>query len=199
MTAPVQTVRDTPLARGLAVVSLVVAVFGAPPPAECGKREKSEPVPLTREHQHPSGAFSFRTPDGWTLQPSPTSPETLDATAGDLIVRFVYRAGENGYDSLHSVCMMDRLAGPMDTSPHVAYEYDFVGGVIGEHRALDSAFTVHYDNAIRGHRSWRQRNVTIVGQGHSLCVITYTPVAVWKKSARTRNTVNSILHSLTFR
>jgi hypothetical protein len=198
MTAPVQTVRDIPLARGLAVVSLLVAIFGLPAPALCGKRPKAEPVPLTQDHRHPSGAFSFRTPEGWTLEPSRTSPEILDATSGDLIVRFLYREGENGYDSLHSACMMERLAGPMDTSPQVAYEYDFVGGLVGEHRALDSAFTVRYDNAIRGHRDWRQRNVTIVGRGHSLCVITYAPVAVWKKSAQARNTVNSILQSLTF-
>ena len=44
--------------------------------------------------------------------------------------------------------------------PQVDYEYDFVGGAVGERRALDSAFVVHYDEPVEGQRDWRQRNVT---------------------------------------
>ena len=47
--------------------------------------------------------------------------------------------------------MLVRLAGPMDTFPQVDYEYDFVGGEVGERRALDSAFVVHYDEPVEGH------------------------------------------------
>jgi hypothetical protein len=184
---------------GVARILLAAAlVSGGPLPLDAGKPAKVEPPPLTQDHEHPSGAFSFRTPEGWSLQPSRVSPEILDVTAGDVLVRFLYRPGETGYDSLHVTCMLERLAPPMDTAPEVSYEYDFVGGVVADRRALDSAFVVKYDNPIRGHRAWRQRNVTIVGGGHSLCVITYAPVAVWKKSPQARATVNAILQSLTF-
>ena len=37
-----------------------------------------------------------------------------------------------GLDSLHVECMLVRLAGAMDTFPQVDYEYDFVGGELGE-------------------------------------------------------------------
>jgi hypothetical protein len=185
---------------GLArVLLLAVALVGGWTPATlAGKKSRPEPAALTQDHKHPSGAFSFRTPEGWSVRPSPANTEALDAVAGDLMVRFLYRAGEAGYDSLHVTCMLERLAPPMDTAPQVQYEYDFVGGVVADRRALDSAFIVRYDNPIQGHRVWRQRNVTIVGGGHSLCVITYAPVAVWKKSPQARATVDSILGSVTF-
>jgi hypothetical protein len=154
---------------------------------------------LTVEHQHPSGAFFFRTPEGWKVQPSPADPSALEAWGGDLGLRFLYRAGEAGYDSLHANCMLERLAGPMDTEPQVKYEYEYVGGVIGSRRALDSAFFVRYDQPRHGHRDWRQRTVTVVGQGDSLCVMSYVPRETWKSSPPSRALVDSVLASVTFR
>ena len=45
----------------------------------------------------------------------------------------------------------------------------------------------------------RQRNLTLVGHGQSICAISYAPVAVWKKSAATRTLLDAVLGSLTFR
>jgi hypothetical protein len=95
--------------------------------------------------------------------------------------------------------MLERLAGPMDTAPQVKYEYEYVGGLIGSRRALDSAFTVLYDQPRHGHREWRQRTVTVVGQGDSLCVMSYVPRETWKSSAPSRALVDSVLASVTFR
>ncbi len=115
-----------------------------------------------------------------------------------MIVRFLRREGELGLDSLHVECMLVRLAGPMDTAPGVDYEYDFVGSAVGERRAMDSAFAVHYDTPIDGHRDWRQRNLTVVGKGESVCVIAHAPLAVWKKSKPARNLLTSIVGSVGF-
>ena len=91
-------------------------------------------------------------------------------------MRVLRREGELGLDSLHVECMLVRLAGAMDTFPQVDYEYDFVGGEVGERRALDSAFVVHYDEPVEGYRDWRQRNLTVVGEGESVCVVAYAPL-----------------------
>src|SRR5256885_17201676 len=84
-------------------------------------------------------------------------------------------------------------------APVVRYEYDYVGGVVANRRALDSAFVVSYDQPLLGQRQWRQRNVTIVGNGDSLCAITYAPLALWEKSAPTRALLDAALGSVTFR
>jgi hypothetical protein len=164
-----------------------------------GRKVAEPPPPLSVEHQHPSGAFLFRTPEGWKVQPLATNPDALEAWSGDLGVRFVYRAGDAGYDALHADCMLERLAGPMDTEPLIKYEYEFVGGAVGSRRALDSAFLVRYDQPRHGHREWRQRTVTVVGQGDSLCVISYVPRETWKSSRAARDLVESVLSSVTFR
>jgi hypothetical protein len=85
----------------------------------------------------------------------------------------------------------------METHPQVAYEYDFIGGEVNGHRALDSAFAVEYDKEVRGHRLWRQRNVSLVGNGRSLCVVVYAPAAQWKKSKASRILVDAVLASVT--
>jgi hypothetical protein len=113
-------------------------------------------------------------------------------------VRFVFRPEESGYDSLHVTCMLERLAAPMDTDPRVLYEYDFVEGLLGDRRVLDSAFAVSYDRPVRGHRQWRQRNVTVVGGGQSLCLVAYVPLEIWKRSSEARNLMNAVLGSITF-
>jgi hypothetical protein len=120
--------------------------------------------------------------------------------SGDgLIVRFLYRPTEAGYDSLHVACMLERLAGPMDTEPQVSYEYDFLGGAVGNMRVLDSAFVVRYDHPVLGDKVWRQRNVTLVGGGRSLCVIAHAPARRWKKSSEVRAVLDAIVASVTFR
>ena len=183
--------------RGRVVATLLLLVLPLASDAVAGKR--TPPPPLPTLHRHPSGGFAFRTPEAWKVDSPPENPETLNAGGDGVAVRFVYREGESGYDSLHGACMLERLAGAMDMDPVVQYEYDFVGGMIGDRRALDSAFVVTYDKPILGQRQWRQRNVTIVGNGSSLCAITYAPLPLWKKSAPTRALLDAVLGSVTFR
>jgi hypothetical protein len=184
--------------RGGRVAVALAALLGLlAAPALAAKRPS--PPPLPTEFHHPSGAFTFRTPEGWKVETPAENPDTLNAGGDGVLVRFIYRAGESGYDSLHGACMLERLAPAMDMEPVVQYEYDFVGGVVANRRALDSAFVVRYDKPVAGAREWRQRNVTIVGNGDSLCAISYAPLALWKKSAQTRALLDAVLGSVTFR
>jgi hypothetical protein len=158
----------------------------------------SRPPALPLEHAHPSGAFSFRTPAGWTARPLEGQPDMLEARGDGLLVRFYFKAQEIGLDALHVTCMDMRLLGPMETAPQVRYEFDFIGGVLGNRRVLDSAFEVRYDRALDGALEWRQRNVTIVGEGQSLCAIGHAPRARWKK-AETRALLDAVMASVKFR
>jgi hypothetical protein len=164
-----------------------------------GKKPVVVAPPLTGEHEHPSGAFTFRTPAGWTVGPVSGRPDVIEAWGGPLGVRFVYQPGEAGLDSMHSACMLERLAAPMDIDPRVQYEYDFIGGLVGSARALDSAFAVRYDHAIQGHRTWRQRTLTVVGGGHSLCLAEYVPAELWKRSPEARAAADAVLASVNLR
>jgi hypothetical protein len=123
----------------------------------------------------------------------------VETGGGGVLVRFIYRDGENGYDSLHVDCMLERLAPEMEQEPRIRYEYDFVSGVVGERRILDSAFEVKYLKPIGGYADWRQRNVTIVGAGQSICAISYAPVPMWKKSKAVRALLDAVLASLVFK
>jgi hypothetical protein len=184
----------------LPVVLAALAAAGVAVPSAVAGPQPPPPPPLEAEHQSPSGAFTFRTPAGWTVENTAREPETINANGGGLRVRFVHLAGDYGYDSLHGACMLERLAPPDQTSPVIKYEYDFIGGPVGEdRRALDSAFTVRYDKAIDGHKEWRQRNVTVVGGGHSLCAVSYAPAPMWKKSKEARALLDAVLGSVTFR
>lgn len=181
----------------LGVVLAACAAASVAVPSPAAQHAPAPPIPLATEHQSPSGAFTFRTPAGWVVENTRKEPETINASGGGVRVRFVHLAGDYGYDSLHGACMLERLAPPEATSPVVKYEYDFIGGDVGgNRRALDSAFTIRYDNAIDGHKEWRQRNVTVVGGGHSLCAVSYAPEPVWKKSKDTRALLDSILASV---
>jgi len=153
---------------------------------------------LSQEHWNASRTLSLRTPAGWQVKSTSGEPEVTEARGDGLIVRILRREGELGLDSLHVECMLVRLAGAMETFPQVEYEYDFVGGEVGDRRALDSAFTVQYDAAVEGHRDWRQRNLTVVGGGESVCVVAYAPVAVWKKSKPARRLLTSVVESVGF-
>jgi hypothetical protein len=168
--------------------------------APSGAAKENAPVSsaLVSEHSNSSKTLTFRTPAGWVVQAGSGQPELTEARGDGLIVRILRREGELGLDSLHVECMLVRLAGAMDTFPQVDYEYDFVGGAFGDRRALDSAFVVQYDQPVEGHRAWRQRNLTVVGDGESVCVVGYAPLPVWKKSKPARNLLTSVLESIRF-
>jgi hypothetical protein len=183
--------------RGISA-AVVLAVALCPGIAWAGKKKLPPPPPLPLTHQHPSGAFTFRTPDDWAVTPSTYNPDILEAKGGELMVRFLYRPNEGGLDTTHVDCMLERLAGAMVAEPQVKYEYDFKGGVLASRGALDSAFVVTYDAAINGHRAWRQRNLTLVGRGETICIITYAPAMVWKKSLETQVLLDTVVGSVTF-
>jgi hypothetical protein len=180
-------------ARGVALASLVLSSSSL----LAASSKNVEPPALTREHKHPSGAFTFRTPETWTVETAKDDPDAVVASGDSLILRFVHRDGESGLDSLHGACMVERLAPQMEVQPNVQYEYDYVGGVVLKQKALDSAFVVKYDKPIQGQTTWRQRNVTLVGGGHSVCVVTNAPLSVWKKSGPTRRLADAVMASLT--
>jgi len=178
-------------------LALFVALL--PALASAGGKKAEPAPPLTKEHLHPSGAFTFKTPDDWTVATSPNNPDAIETGGGGLLVRFLFRPEEQGYDSLHVICMLERLAPEMEQAPQVKYEYDFVGGAFGERRGLDSAFVVTYLKPIAGYTEWRQRNVTLVGAGQSLCAITYAPLPLWRKSASVRALLDGVLGSVVFK
>ena len=188
----------TRLRRGRVAATLLLFALALAPDAGAGKK-KAPPPPLPTQHRLPSGGFAFRTPETWKVVSTPENPDTLNAAGDGVAVRFVYHEGESGYDSFHGACVLERLADAMEMDPVVQYEYDFVGGAFGDRRALDSAFVVTYDKPILGERQWRQRSVSIVGNGTSLCAVTYAPVTLWKKSAPTRALLDAVLASVTFR
>ena len=166
-------------------------------PASAWARHKPAPAPtLAAEHRHSSGAFTFRTPQDWLVQS--TADGGLEAWGGDLGVRFDYREGEQGYDSLHATCIMQGLLPISNAEPHFRYEYEFMGGAMGDRRVLDTAHAVRYDGPVHGHRDWRQRTVTVVGGGLSLCVMSYAPTATWKKTPEARAVLDAVMGSLTF-
>jgi hypothetical protein len=84
----------------------------------------------------------------------------------------------------------------MESRPGADYEYDFVGGMVGGRRALDSAFVVEYDEPIDGDRKWRQRNLTVMGDGESVCIATYVPNGIWKKYTWARKLLTSLAESV---
>jgi hypothetical protein len=151
---------------------------------------------LTEEHWTGSKTLRFKTPVGWSVSYTPGDLELTEARGNGMILRLLRREGELGLDSMHVECMMLRLAGPMETQPQVDYEYDFIGGEIAGRRLLDSAFVVEYDEPQDGQKKWRQRNLTLVGQGESVCIITYVPASVWKKSSTARKLLTSLAESV---
>ena len=184
--------------RRIALLAAFVAAGAVVPLLAAGR--VPDPLSLETEHTSPSGAFTFRTPAGWMVESRADQPETVNAAGSGVRVRFVHRSGEHGYDSLHGACMLERLAPPIETSPVIKYEYDYIGGDIGgDRRALDSAFTIRYDSPVHGHKEWRQRNITVVGGGHSLCAVSYAPAPLWKKSKEARTLLDAVLSSVTLR
>ena len=179
--------------KDLPVVMLALLLL-LPVPLAAGQKDA---VPaLTEEHSNGSKTLRFKTPAGWTVTHTPGDLELAEARGGGMILRLLRREGELGLDSLHVECMMVRLAGPMETHPHVDYDYDFVGGEIAGRRVLDSAFVVEYDEPIAGEKKWRQRNLTLVGEGESVCIVAYAPNGVWKKSSTARKLLTSLVESV---
>jgi hypothetical protein len=177
--------------------AIAVAVFLSPAFSAAGGKAVPPPE-LTDEHRHPGGHISFRTPADWAV--TDKGHGVVEAWGPEIGMRLVERDGEQGLDGFHSDCMLERLAPLMDSEPQVKYEYDFVGGMVGQQRGLDSAFAVIYDKDFRGHRMWRQRNISLVGMGRSLCVVGYAPSALWKKkSSPTRVLMDAVLSSVTVR
>jgi hypothetical protein len=183
----------------LLVIGAWVGVSLASPVSARKKEPPPEPVLLGDERPHSSGAFFYRIPGNWTVADVPSNRDAVQVAGDGIVVRFVYSPGEAGYDGLHVLCMMERLHGKLDSDPAVRYEYDFVGTLFGTRRALDSAFTVAYEAPADGHQLWRQRNLTVVGGGHSLCMVGFVPEKVWKKSPKTRALMNAVLESVRFR
>jgi hypothetical protein len=179
----------------------LLALLLALPPQAGASGNQDEVPPLAHEHRHPSGAFRFRTPADWEVKPAEKPGSLLALGAGVAAgarVLFLYDPHDLGYDNLHVSCMDVRLRGPMETSPEVKYEYDFLSATMGERRTLDSAFVVSYDEPIEGQREWRQRNLTVVGPRQSLCVIVYAPRSLWKKSRAARALLDAVVSSLEF-
>jgi len=184
--------------KGLTAV-VVACLLLLPVSVGAGKKKEPPPPPsLPSEHWNESRTVGLRTPAEWTVRLESGPPEVLETRGDGLIVRVLRREGEIGLDSLHAECMLVRLAGAMDTFPQVDYEYDYVGGELGTRRALDSVFIVHYDDPVEGHRDWRQRNLTVVGEGESVCVIAYAPLLLWKKSKPARILLTSVVESIRF-
>jgi hypothetical protein len=183
--------------KALAVTTLASLLL-LPASAGAVKKPPPAPVPLPAEHWNASRTVSFRTPAGWTVSSHAGQPEFTEARGDGFVLVILFRQGEIGLDSLHVECMDVRLRPPMETSPDVQYEYDFVSGELGTRRALDSAFVVHYDAPVDGHRDWRQRNLTVVGEGESVCVVAHAPLAVWKKVKPARNLLTSVVESVRF-
>jgi hypothetical protein len=166
-------------------------------PAVLAAGDKDVPPPLVEEHWNESHTLSFRTPAGWSVSHGTVQGLQLTEARGDgYVFRLLWREGGFGLDALHVECMMVRLASEMETELHVDYEYDFVGGEVGARRVLDSAFVVEYNPPIDGEKKWRQRNLTVVGDKESVCLVTYAPNGVYKKSKAARKLLTSLVESV---
>jgi hypothetical protein len=179
----------------LAGVALVVFSL-APTRTSAGEKAKAASDRLVAEHESATGRFSFKTPAGWTVKTTPGQPEKAEARGESLVFRVLRTEGEVGLDSLHVQCMVERLAPIMETQPQVDYEHDFQEGWVGSRHSLDSAFVVHYDEPVEGDRDWYQHNVTVVGEGESLCLIGMSPRGLWKKSKETRALLEAVMASV---
>ena len=178
---------------GAVILASLVAL-----PAGLAAGEKIVIKPLAQEHWNSSRTLRFKTPEGWLVQNTSGQVELTEARGDGMRLRLVRWPMDMGLDSTHAECMLQRLAGPMETSLDVRYEYDFVGGEIGERRALDSAFVVEYDAVIDGDKKWRQRNLTVVGAGESVCIITYVRNGLFKKYTAVRKFLTSLVEGVTF-
>lgn len=158
---------------------------------------KAPPAPsLNRTHHIASSDMTFKTPEDWIITGSGDSPATVDATGGDLLVRFMRWDNEAGLDSLHVTCLTERAGEAEALEPSLRYEYDFRGGERNGWRILDSAYGIQYDKPVRGVRDWRVRVVTLVGKGEAVCVMAFCPVPLWRGSKQARDTLDAVVTSV---
>ena len=173
---------------------LLTPGLGLPSPLFAGS--KGLPA-LSREHRVGSSSATFRTPDSWTISVSAgNNPEVVTADGGDVAVRFLRWDSEFGLDSLHVMCLVERMAEPMALDPTLRYEYEFLGGERAERRILDTAYAVHYAGPVKGYAHWRHRVVTLVGKGEGICIVAFCPVPLWKGSAKARETLKAVVSSV---
>ncbi len=165
-------------------------------PAFVSASDKPVVPALAQEHWNASRTLRFMTPEGWLVANTTGQVDVTEARGDGMRLRLLRWPANMGLDSTHADCMLQRLAGPMETSLDVRYEYDFVGGEVGERRALDSAFVVEYDKPIDGDKKWRQRNLTLVGPSDSVCIITYVRNSTYKKSQAARKLLTSLAESV---
>jgi len=175
-------------------VLLLVLGAGMPSPLLAGSKG---PAALSREHRVGSSSATFRTPDSWTISVSAgNNPEVVTADGGDVAVRFLRWDSEFGLDSLHVMCLVERMAEPMTLDPTLRYEYEFLGGERAERRILDTAYAVHYAAPVKGYAHWRHRVVTVVGKGEGICIVSFCPVPLWKGSTKARETLKAVVSSV---
>ena len=172
-------------------------------PASVGAGKKKEPPPppsLPSEHWND-------VPDGGPSDPGRAGrsgvesgpPEVLETRGDGLIVRMLRREGEIGLDSLHVECMLVRLAGAMDTFPQVDYEYDFVGGEIGEPAGARLGLRRPLRRAGRGPPRLAAEELDGGRRGGVGVRRSPTPPSpVWKKSKPARNLLTSVVESIRF-
>ena len=181
------------------VLSALALLCAASPVAARKKTKLPDPPPLGQAYTHRE-QFTFRVPESWKIgERIGNDPDAVQAAGDGMVVRFIYRDREAGYDAFHGICLAERLVGREHDASAAQYEYDYVEGSYGERRALDSAFITEYGREVLGHRRWRQRNLTVVGGGHSLCLIAFVPATVWKKSDEARSLLEAVLQSVKFR
>jgi len=160
------------------------------------KKKDEDPIPPLpdQEYWHPSGAFHMTIPGAWTAT-AVAGKTDIDLSGDGLFVRIIYRPGEVGYDALHGLCLMERLQDDADIN--LRWDYDYEEAPYGTRRSLDSAFTVEYEKPFQGQKKWRQRNLTIVGGGQSLCLVANAPASKWKYK-KVRALLKRVLESVKF-
>jgi hypothetical protein len=171
----------------------------APEGVRAAKKKTAPPPPLPRTYVHRNDVFRLQMPESWDAVVVKDKQDTAQLMGDGVVIRLIYRKGEPGYDAIHGICLSERLTPASEGTPAVSYEYDYVEGSFGDQRTLDSAFMADYGVEVMGHRKWRQQNLTVVGGGHSLCIIVFAPQAVWKKSRTTRTVVEAVLQSVQFK
>jgi hypothetical protein len=177
------------------LAGLLVLTVG--PSAATLRAETKTKPDLPREHRIGSSSATFRTPDSWVISVlAGENPEVVTADGGEIAVRFLRWDSELGLDSLHVMCLVERMAEPVALDPTLKYEYEFLGGERSDRRILDTAYAVHYAAPVKGFAEWRHRVVTLVGKGEGLCVVAFCPVPLWKRSSKTRDLLKSVVSSV---
>src|SRR5262245_43629499 len=85
----------------------VLALVGSP-----GAHAASRLPVLSRVHHIASSDATFRTPDDWVVSVSGSNPEVVQAEGREIAVRFLRWDNELGLDSLHVMCLVERMAEP---------------------------------------------------------------------------------------